>query len=48
MSGVTSYYFSNYDRRMPDNRLGGHTLWRGKVTRPPWPDLPATIYEYNR
>lgn len=31
-----------------DNRPGWHVLWRGKVTRSPWPDLPATIYEYNR
>lgn len=34
--------------RLIDNRPGWHTLWRGKLTRPPWPDLPATIYEYNR
>ena len=45
---VRIYYFCDYGRRLIDNRKGWHALWRGKVTRPPWPDLPATIYEYNR
>ena len=31
--------------RLIDNRPGWHTLWRGKVTRPPW---NGPIYEYNR
>ena len=49
-NGVRLYYFCDYGRRLLDDRPGWHwhVLWRSKVTRPPWPDLPATIYEYNR
>ena len=47
-NGIRLYYFCDYGRRLLDNRPGWLVLWRGKVTRPPWPDLPATIYEYNR
>ena len=45
-NGVRLYYFCDYGRSLIDCREGWNILWRGKVTRPPWNDLPATIYEY--
>ncbi len=46
-NGVRIYYFCDYGRCLLDNRKDWHVLWRGKVTSPPWTDLPATIYEYT-
>lgn len=46
-NGVRLYYLCDYGRHVIDNRKGWNILWRGTVSRPPWKDLPATIYEYN-
>ena len=45
-NGVRLYYFCDYGRSLIDCWEGWNILWRGKVKRPPWRDLPATIYEY--
>ena len=47
-NGVRLYYMCDYGRSLIDNREGWRVLWRGQVMRPPWTDLPATIYEYSR
>ena len=41
------YYLYDYGRRLIDDREGWNILWRGTVSRTPWKDLSATIYEYN-
>ena len=46
-NGVRLYYLSDYRRSLIEKREGWFVLWHGMVTRPPWYDLSATIFEYN-